>query len=260
LKEYAFALRLNQDEVLEAFKGIKKAPEPKQTPTTPPAAPPPPPPPPKYTNFYDEEEPQPEKPRADYQLKLRSMLEKFMANPDKNIFKRIIAVKKSYIGIGLIVLILAIILYAIFSGKTSSKEINSENRPVSDVIGAAQDTTKNGFGTGTELDKKLPEDADTVILVINTKDTTKIRAIIDKKDTLKPILDPSQPTTLNASKRLDIKVDNASLLSLILNDKPLELPKKKGTQTFSIDKNGLISKTIKNNDKSTKGKTKKTNK
>jgi hypothetical protein len=247
-------LHLDPDEVLEAYKGLKKAPEVKHTPvqvhTPPPVAPPPPPPPtPAKTDhsFYDEPvEHGQKKETVDFQQKLRNWIESFMANQDTSFFKKLIAMKKSYLAIGAVIIVLAGILYVIFSGKSGSNEIRTDGRQVDELLNGVKDTT-NRFEANGLNDKKLPPDADTLILVINSKDTTKVRAIIDKKDTLKStIVDPTQPVTYNASKRIDLRVENSSLLTLTLNDKSLELPKKKGVQTFNLDKNGFIKAATKN--------------
>ncbi len=268
LKEYAAVLQLNPDEVMNAYKNAGKEPEqkqPKAVPPAPVAAPPPPVQPPVQTpqarqdSLYNEPEPQhaqpgPEKPKVDIQAKLREMLEKFMAEGKGNFIKGLLGSRKGYIALAAITVVLFIILYAIFSGKSGSDEITTDNKKVDELINGIQDTTNKFAGTTLPV-TKLPPDADTVILVINTKDTTKIRAVIDKTDTLKQIvLEPALPRTLNASKRIDLRVENASLLSVILNDKPLTLPKKKGIQTISIDKKGIISKTAPKNEKRTKKK------
>lgn len=254
LKEYAVVLHLDPDEVLDAYKGLKKAPEVKHHPVQAPPTPPPPPvqpPPPSpaqaQQSYFDEPaEPKQQKPKVDYQQKIRNWIESFMANQDSNIFKKLIALKKSYLATGAVIVVLAVVLYAIFSGKSSSNEIISEGRQVDELLNGVQDTN-NKFQTNGLVEKKLPPDADTVIIVVNSKDSTKVRAIIDKKDTLKTtVVDPVQPVTYNASKRIDLRVENSSLLSLTLNDKPLVLPKKKGVHTLNIDKNGLIKAATKN--------------
>ncbi|GAB1441599.1 hypothetical protein MASR2M39_04330 [Ignavibacteriales bacterium] len=258
LKEYAVVLHLDPDEVLEAYKGLKKAPEVKHTPvpvppptpaqSAPPPSPPPPPPPAQAQQSYfdDPVDSKPQQPQVDFQQKLRNWIESFMANQDSSFFKKLIAMKKSYLAIGAVIVVLAVVLYVIFSGKSSDNEIRTDGRQVDELLNGVQDTN-NKFQANGLADIKLPPDADTVILVINSKDTTKIRAIIDKKDTLRStIVDPTQPVTYNASKRIDLRIENASLLSVTLNDKPLELPKKKGVQTLNIDKNGFIKAATKN--------------
>lgn len=259
LKEYAVVLHLDADEVMEAYKGLRKEPETKhQKPVVapPPVVPTPqPPPPPKKDSLYNDpvEEPQyvnqtSAAPKVDFQQKIRDWLLAFMANHDKNYFKRLLATKKGYFAIGGVIILLAVILYAIFAGKSGSKEITTDNRQVDELLNGVKDTSKNKFEGAALPETKLPPDADTVIIVINTKDTTKIRAVIDKHDTLKYTLEPAVPKTLNASKQIDLRVENSALLSVILNDKPLELPKKKGVQVFNIGKNGLITKTAAKND------------
>lgn len=254
LKEYAVVLHLDPDEVLEAYKGLRKAPEVKHPPVQAPPpvpvqAPPPPPPSPaqaQQSYFDDPVDSKPQQPKVDLQQKLRNWIEAFMANQDSNFFKKLIAMKKSYLAIGAVIVVLAVVLYIIFSGKSNDNEIRTDGRQVDELLNGVQDTN-NKFQANGLADKKLPPDADTLILVINSKDTTKVRAIIDKKDTLKStVVDPTQPLTYNASKRIDLRVENASLLSVTLNDKPLELPKKKGVQTLNLDKNGLIKATTKN--------------
>ncbi|MBK7865574.1 MAG: helix-turn-helix domain-containing protein [Ignavibacteriales bacterium] len=254
LKEYAVVLHLDPDEVLEAYKGLRKAPEVKHPPVQAPPpvpvqSPPPPPPSPaqaQQSYFDDPVDSKPQQPKVDLQQKLRNWIEAFMSNQDSNFFKKLIAMKKSYLAIGAVIVVLAVVLYVIFSGKSNDNEIRTDGRQVDELLNGVQDTN-NKFQANGLADKKLPPDADTVILVINSKDTTKVRAIIDKKDTLKStVVDPTQPVTYNASKRIDLRVDNSSLLSVTLNDKPLELPKKKGVQTLNIDKNGLIKATTKN--------------
>ncbi|GAB1349663.1 hypothetical protein MASR1M107_18770 [Ignavibacteriales bacterium] len=263
LKEYAVVLHLDPDEVMEAYMGLRKEPEVKhQKPAPPPqvVAPPPPVVPkkdPLFNDQFDEHNTNSDRsaePKVDYQQKLRDWLVGFMANHDKNYFKRLLANKKSYIAIGGVILLLAVILYAIFSGKSGSKEIITDNRQVDELLNGVKDTTKNKFDGVSLPETKLPPNADTVILVINTKDSTKIRAIIDKHDTLKYALEPAVPRTLNASKRIELRVDNPALLSVILNDKPLELPKKKGVQTFNIEKTGIVTKAATKNDKRPKKK------
>lgn len=251
LKEYATVLHLDPDEVLEAYKGLRKAPEvkhqPVQAPPPPPVQPPPPSPAQAQQSYFDEPaEPKQQQQRVDYQQKLRNWIESFMANQDSNFFKKLIAMKKSYLAIGAVIVVLAVVLYVIFSGKSSDNEIRTDGRQVDELLNGVQDTN-NKFQANGLADKKLPPDADTVIIVVNSKDTTKVRAIIDKKDTLRTTtVDPTQPVTYNASKRIDLRVENSSLLSVTLNDKPLELPKKKGVQTLNIDKNGFIKATTKN--------------
>lgn len=257
LKEYAIVLHLDPDEVLEAYKGLRKAPEvkhpPVQAPPPPPVHTPPPPPPPPpspaqaHQSYFDEPvDSKSQQPQVDLQQKLRNWIESFMANQDSSFFKKLIAMKKSYLAIGAVIVVLAVVLYVIFSGKSSDNEIRTDGRQVDELLNGVQDTN-NKFQANGLADIKLPPDADTVILVINSKDTTKIRAIIDKKDTLKStIVDPTQPVTYNASKRIDLRIENASLLSVTLNDKSLELPKKKGVQTLNIDKNGFIKAATKN--------------
>ncbi len=268
LKEYAAVLQLNPEEVMTAYKNAGREPEHKQPKVMPPApAPVTPQPvqPPVQTpqarqdSLYNEPEPapqqpRPEKPKVDVQAKLREMLEKFMSEGKGNFLKGLLGSRKGYIALAAITVALFIILYAIFSGKSGSDEITTDNKKVDELINGIQDTTNKFAGT-TLPETKLPPDADTVILVINTKDTTKIRAVIDKTDTLKQIvLEPALPRTLNASKRIDLRVENASLLSVILNDKPLTLPKKKGIQTISIDKKGIVTKTAPKNEKRSKKK------
>ena len=256
LKEYAVVLHLDPDEVLEAYKGLRKAPEVKHPPVQPPPPPPvpvqaPPPPPPspaqsQQSYFDDPVDSKPQQPKVDLQQKLRNWIEAFMANQDSNFFKKLIAMKKSYLAIGAVIVVLAVVLYVIFSGKSNENEIRTDGRQVDELLNGVQDTN-NKFQANGLADIKLPPDADTVILVINSKDTTKVRAIIDKKDTLKStVVDPTQPVTYNASKRIDLRIENASRLSVTLNDKSLELQKKKGVQTLNIDKNGLIKATTKN--------------
>ncbi len=268
LKEYAAVLQLNPEEVMTAYKNAGREPEHKQPKVMPPApAPVTPQPvqPPVQTpqarqdSLYNEPEPapqqpRPEKPKVDVQAKLREMLEKFMSEGKGNFLKGLLGSRKGYIALAAITVALFIILYAIFSGKSGSDEITTDNKKVDELINGIQDTTNKFAGT-TLPETKLPPDADTVILVINTKDTTKIRAVIDKTDTLKQIvLEPALPRTLSASKRIDLRVENASLLSVILNDKPLTLPKKKGIQTISIDKKGIVTKTAPKNEKRSKKK------
>lgn len=270
VKEYAVVLQLNPDEVLDAYKKAGKDHEPKpvrQAPQvqTPPQAPPPQTvyqpvqtPQASQESLYNEpeqhKEQKPERPKVDYQAKMREMLEKFMAEGKGNFLKGLIGSRKGYITLGVIAVALILILYAIFSGKPGKTEITTDNKKVDELITGVQDTTNKFAGT-TLPEAKLPPDADTVILVLNTKDTTRIKAVIDKTDTLKQIvLEPAVPRTLNASKRIDLRVENSSILSVILNDKPLNLPKKKGIQTFNIDKNGLITKTAPKNEKRPKKK------
>lgn len=271
VKEYAAVLQLSPDEVLNAYKNAGKEPEVKQPKVVQQAPPPPPPPPPpqqvyqpaqtpqqRHESLYNEPEtpvqPQDAKPKVDIQAKLREMLEKFMAEGKGNFIKGLLGSRKGYIALAGITVVLFIILYAIFSGKSGSDEITTDNKKVDELINGIQDTSNKFAGT-TLPETKLPPNADTVILVINTKDTTKVRAIIDKTDTLKQIvLEPALPKTLNASKRIDLRVENSSLLSVIVNDKPVTLPKKKGIQTISFDKKGIASKTPAKNEKRSKKK------
>jgi hypothetical protein len=135
LKEYAVVLHLDPDEVLEAYKGLRKAPEVKHPPVqapppTPVQAPPPtpvqalPPQPPapsqaQQSYFDDPVDSKQQQPQTDLQQKLRNWIESFMANQDSSFFKKLIAMKKSYLAIGAVIVVLAVVLYVIFSGKSS---------------------------------------------------------------------------------------------------------------------------------------------
>ncbi|KAB2910027.1 MAG: helix-turn-helix domain-containing protein [Ignavibacteriales bacterium] len=277
LKEYAAdVLQLEAEEVLEAYKNMSDAPEVKPVKATPPPPPPPPPPAPtpqRQHEFSSENrdfqphfqtpkesqdslfadtdmsaKPVHSKPKIDIQAKLKEMFEKFMSNGKLKTLKGMIGTRKGYIILSAIIVGLILILWAIFSGK-SGNNIVTDSKKVDDLIGA----DSNQFSAPAIPEKKIPANADTVILVVSAKDSVKMTAIIDRTDTLKFTLEPADSKTLNAAKRIDLRTNNFAPISLVLNDKPLSFTKKKGLKSLPIDKKGVIvPKTDKNDAKSKK--------
>ena len=150
-------------------------------------------------------------------------------------YKKRMIIASSIAGIS----VLFIIIYFVFFG--SSSEIIVSEKPISDIIKESQsqynlNKTNDSAGDTSNVISK----SDSLSLLINSKDTSWIKIILDGKNESSFTLFPYSKKNIKAKSNYQLTVGNSAAISLLLNNKLLNFSGKKNmVQQIFIDSSGM---------------------